>query len=373
MTTSAPIASPSPAPAPATFSQRVTKASLRNDVLLVFALGLGLYLAWHVRDVLLLIYVSALFAVVLRPLVAGVMRIHIGKRHLTRVAAVFLLAFVLIALMATFLTFTMPPIVHDLTTFVQELPQKSVHLQERVHRIVFLRRVNLTAMSIKLRDGAIAGSGDFLSSLGTGAARLADIVTGIILTLYFLIEGDHIYIWFLSLVPESSRDRLDTTLERASVRMGKWLLGQSMLMLILAVTSGIVFFFLHVRYGFALAVMLGAANIIPVVGALVVGSLALLAAAMDSFTKMLGVLAFGLIYAQFENGYLTPRIMQSSVDLSGTAVIISLLLGLSLAGVAGAMVAVPTAVLVAVLIEEYAVQKAVVKVEPPVEKLVIEP
>ncbi len=370
------MSSPTPAlttpPPQAAPTEPVTKASLRNDILLVFALGLGLWAAWHVREVLLLVYVSALFAVVLRPLVAGVMRLHIGKRHLTRVSAIFLLVLVLAILAAIFLTFTIPPIVHDLTNFVQDMPQKTARLQERIQRIGFLHSVNLTAISVKLRKEAIAGTGDFLSSLGNWAAKLADIVTGLILMIYFLIEGDHIYIWLLSLVPPSSRDRLNMTMERAATRMGRWLLGQSMLMLILGVTSGVVFFFLHVRYAFALAVMLGVANIIPVVGALVVGSLALLAAAMDSITKMLGVLAFGLIYAQIENGILTPRIMQSSVDLSGAAVIISLLLGLSFAGVAGAMVAVPTAVLIAVLMEEYAVQKAIVEEEAPAEKLVVE-
>jgi predicted PurR-regulated permease PerM len=89
------------------------------------------------------------------------------------------------------------------------------------------------------------------------------------------------------------------------------------------------------------------------VGALVTGSLALLAAAMDSWAKVASVFVFGIVYAQIESAYLTPRIMRTSVNLTGTAVIVALLLGVSFAGVAGAMVAVPTAVLVAVLVEEY--------------------
>lgn len=351
---------PSPTPR-VPLTERITKTSLRHDILFAFALALGLYVAWRVRDVLLLLYVSALFAVVLGPLVKGVMRLRIGSKHPTRVLAIFLLVFGLLLMAGLFLSFTLPPIVRDLTNFAEDLPKKTAELELRVRHIPLLRHVNLTAISLKLKNSAIAGTGDFLTSLGDWAAKLADIVTGIILTIYFLIEGEGIYTWVLSMVPEQRRERLDTTLQRAAVRMGRWLLGQSMLMLILALTSGVVFFLLHVRYGFALAILLGVANLIPVMGAMVVGSLALLAAAMDSITKMLGVLAFGLIYAQVENGFLTPRIMQSSVDLSGTAVIVALLLGLSLAGVAGAMVAVPTAVLVAVLMEEYAVQKAPMK------------
>jgi predicted PurR-regulated permease PerM len=68
------------------------------------------------------------------------------------------------------------------------------------------------------------------------------------------------------------------------------------------------------------------------------------------------VALFYAIYAQVETSYLTPRIMKSSVDLSALGVLIALLVGSKLAGVVGAMIAVPTAVLVSVLIQEYLVQ-----------------
>jgi predicted PurR-regulated permease PerM len=64
-----------------------------------------------------------------------------------------------------------------------------------------------------------------------------------------------------------------------------------------------------------------------------------------------------VVYINIENAYLTPRIMRSSVDLMGLTILIALLCGTALAGIAGALVAVPTAALVAVLLEEYAVRK----------------
>jgi predicted PurR-regulated permease PerM len=72
---------------------------------------------------------------------------------------------------------------------------------------------------------------------------------------------------------------------------------------------------------------------------------------------MAGVLIFYAIYVNLENAVLTPRIMRSSVNLMGLTVLIALLLGTALAGVVGALVAVPTAALIAVLLDEYAVQK----------------
>jgi predicted PurR-regulated permease PerM len=153
------------------------------------------------------------------------------------------------------------------------------------------------------------------------------------------------------------RSRLDLALRRAEVRMGKWLIGQGSLMLILGLTSTVVYLSLHVRYAYALGVLTGLLNIIPVLGAALCIVLALLAAAADSWGRVLGVGIFYLIYLQIENSFLTPRIMKSSVDLPGLAIIVALLVGSALQGVLGALVSVPTAVLVAVLIDEYLVQK----------------
>jgi predicted PurR-regulated permease PerM len=80
-------------------------------------------------------------------------------------------------------------------------------------------------------------------------------------------------------------------------------------------------------------------------------------AAIDSWGRVLGVAIFYLIYMQVENSYLTPRIMKNSVDLPALAILVSLLFGFALEGILGAMVAIPTAVLVAVLLDEYLVQK----------------
>ncbi len=111
------------------------------------------------------------------------------------------------------------------------------------------------------------------------------------------------------------------------------------------------------RYAILLGLLMGLFNIIPVAGGVITILLAAGVAAIDSWQKMVGVLIFYAIYTQVENAYLTPRIMRSSVNLPGLAVLIALLAGSALAGVVGALVAVPTAALLAVLIDEYVVQK----------------
>jgi predicted PurR-regulated permease PerM len=111
--------------------------------------------------------------------------------------------------------------------------------------------------------------------------------------------------------------------------MGRWLLGQGTLMLILGVCSTIVFALLRVRYAYALGVIMGLFNLVPVAGALISVSLVVLVAALDSWGRVAGVLIFYIVYLQIENTWLTPKIMRTQVDLAGLTILIALLLGLS--------------------------------------------
>ena len=172
-----------------------------------------------------------------------------------------------------------------------------------------------------------------------------------------MIEGDHAYGWFMSFLSVDNRLRLAVTLYKAEIRMSKWLFGQGTLMLILGVSSIIVFGLLHVRYFVLLGVLMGLMNIIPIAGGVITILLVALVAALDSWSKVAGVFIFYIIYINVENAWLIPRIMRSSVNLMGLAVLISLIAGTERAGIAGALVAVPTAALIAVLLDEYAVQK----------------
>jgi predicted PurR-regulated permease PerM len=128
-------------------------------------------------------------------------------------------------------------------------------------------------------------------------------------------------------------------------------------MLILGLSSTIVFLSLDLRYAYALGVLCGLLNIVPVLGAAVSLVLALLVAAIDSWGRVLGVAIFFVLYLQVENSWLVPRIMKNRVNLPALGIFVALLLGSALEGIPGAMVAIPTAVLVSVLLEEYLVHK----------------
>jgi len=331
--------------------------NLRRDIVFAFALGLACYLVWLIRDVLVMLYVSALFAVVLTPMVRFTSRFRIRRWQPFKGYAVLFLLLVLAGAVTAFGFLALPPVIRDMQGFSREMPSRLPALLERLQNVPLVQQLDSADLGSRLQGFVSQAATYLLFSISDWAGKLFNIVMGFILTIYFILEGDSAYRWFLSLFPVEHRERLDATLQRAEIRMGKWLLGQGSLMLILGVVSTIVYLSLHIRYAYALGVLTGLLNIIPVLGAAICIALALLVAAIDSWGRVLGVAIFYLIYLQLENSYLIPRIMKNRVGLPGLAILVALIVGSALEGILGALVSVPTAVLVAVLLDEYVVRK----------------
>jgi predicted PurR-regulated permease PerM len=228
---------------------------------------------------------------------------------------------------------------------------------EWLNRLPFADRIDTDALTTRIENGVTEAAEYIFLSIGNWASAIADIAMGLILTMYFSLEGATAYRWALSFFPPSAHSRLDSTLQRAEKRMGRWLLGQGSLMLILGVVSTITYLALHVRYAYALGFLTGLLNIVPVVGAAVSVGLALIVSAIDSWGRVIGVAIFYVVYLNVENSLLIPRIMRSSVGLPGLAILIGLLIGAALGGIVGAAVSVPTTVLIAELVKEYLVNK----------------
>lgn len=330
----------------------------RGNILFAFAVAIALALAWELRDVLLLVYVSALFAVVLMPVVNGIVRFEMrGGRRVSRGLAITILIGSAILLITVLLAIGLPPVIRDIRQFANDLPQRLPEMVNRLRRLPMADRLGIDDMAQRIENALSATAGYLIASAPKWAARIFDILTAIVLCVYFMLEGDHAYQWIMSLLAIPDRLRLAVTLEKAEIRMSRWLFGQTLLMLILGVTSTVAFGLLHVRYFVMLGVLMGLMNIIPIAGGIITISIVCAIAALDSWTRSAGVLVFYLIYVNIENAYLTPRIMRSSVNLMGLSVLIALLAGTALAGVVGALVAVPTAALISVLADEYIVHK----------------
>ncbi len=331
---------------------------VRSHIAFAFAMALAIYVAWLLRDMLALCYVAALFAVVLTPVVRATSRLRVGRWHpFHGSTAILVLLLVVAGAITVFGFLAIPPVLHDLQAYDGEMPKRLPALLERLRRIPLADRLNSAQTLAWTQSTLSRAAGTMLLSLSGWANAVVEVVAGFVLTLYFILEGEGAYCWFLSFLPPQRRTRLDETLRRAAQRMEKWLVGQVSLMLILGVASTILYVSLGVRYAYGLGVITGLLNMVPVLGVTVSIVLAAFVAAIDSWSRVLGVVIFFAIWMQLESTWLVPRIMKNRVDLPALAIFVSLLLGSSLGGIPGAMVAIPTAVLVTVLADEYLVWK----------------
>ena len=330
---------------------------VRAQILFATGIFLLLALAWKLLKELEIIYVSAVFAGVLTPVVSRITQLKIRSWHPSRAIAIIILLAILVLAIGLFFTIGVPPVARDIRNFSTDLPQHLPAIVARAKKIPLADKIGLDQIVAKAENAAAATATYLFTSLPLWLSHILDILTATFLCIYFMLEGETAYQFFLSLFHHRSRVRLDATLRKAELKMSKWLLGQGLLMLTLGICSTIVFGILHVRYFILLGVMMGALNLIPIAGGVITIILAGGVAAIDSWTKMLGVFIFYAVYINIENAVLTPRIMKSSVDLSGLTVLVALLIGTALAGIVGALVAVPTAALITVLLDEYAVQR----------------
>lgn len=325
----------------------------RSDILFFFGVILALWVAYSVRDVLMLIYVSALFAVVLSPAISAIQKMRIHRWRAGRGFAIVFLILMLALAGTLFAVFALPPVYRDGRNFSADLPRHLDELKEGIKHLPFASKIDPAGLQ-KYATEIAGGAGGLFLNLAGG---IFGLFTAVILTAYFIIDGERTFQWAVSLFPLDQQPRLASTLMRAKARMRNWLIGQTLLMLSLGVSSLIVYWSLGLKYFYLLAMFAGIANILPIAGPISAVVLASVVAVLDSPQKLVGVIVFFAIYFQIESVFLSPRIMKHTLNLSPLTVIIALSMGGALAGVVGALVSVPTAALVMVLVDEYLVKR----------------
>src|SRR5579864_2735652 len=131
-----------------------TSRSLRSDITFAFAIALAGYLAWLLRHVLVLLYVSALFAVVLQPLVQFVAALRIGRFQPFRRVAIFILLLFVIGGLVAFGFFALPPVIRDLEEFGKEMPLRLPPLLEKLRHFPLASRIDLHDLASRIQDFA---------------------------------------------------------------------------------------------------------------------------------------------------------------------------------------------------------------------------
>jgi predicted PurR-regulated permease PerM len=323
------------------------------------ALAITLVLLWTlylIRGPLLVIYVSGLFATGMAPLVEWIERRRvraISMRRVPRAVAILVIYATVIGLIVSIGAAVLPPMVAQVEEFWKNFP---TYLEQAQARLVSWGLISPDASYKEiLKQAPVSGgnvAGVIISTMGGVLGGIFGFVSMLLLTFYFLVESRSIFSFFVRLFPRRHHNRVSDVVARGAEKVSAWLGGQLLLGLIIGTITAIGYAFMGVPYFFVLAVIAGIGEMIPMVGPLLSAIPAVGVALTVSPALALGVAVFCLTLQMIENNVLVPKVMGETVGLNAVTVIISLAIGSELLGFLGALLAVPTAAIVQVLVEE---------------------
>jgi predicted PurR-regulated permease PerM len=320
--------------------------------------AVGALLAWwlgglllSIGSVLVLIVVSMFLAVGLNPAVEW-----LGRRGVRRSVAVLVVVAVVVGAVALFVVALVPVIADQVALIVANAPTWFRDLQSNG----LVRRLDARYDVVDRLEGFVLG-GDFSSAVFGGVigvslrvlSFLANTFIVVVLTLYFLAGLPQVKHAGYLLAPASSRARVTELGDRILRSVGAYVSG-AFLVAMAAGTSSLVFLFVVglEQYAVALAAVVTLLDVIPMIGA-TLGAVVVCAIGFATDVHVgLWCVAFFVAYQQFENYVVYPRVMSRSVDLPGSLIVIAALVGASLLGVVGALLAIPTAAAIVLLLRE---------------------
>jgi predicted PurR-regulated permease PerM len=339
------------------------RSALRIVAWSIVMVGVALLLAvalYQVRTVLMLVYVSALLAIGLAPIVRAVERqtvLPVGTRRFPRWLAILTLYLTLLVAVVGLGFAVIPPLVRQGQSLWRRLPDLFARGQQfLIDRGLLDHQFTMSEALQKAPTSVLGAGGDAVTTVVGAVIDVAGgvfgVVTILILTFYMLVESDTIFRRFVRLFPIEQRLRIATVSSDITIKVSAWLGGQLLLGAIIGTTATLGLWLLGMPYFFVLGFIAGVGELIPMVGPVLSAIPALMVALTVSPSMALGVGAFFLVQQQFENHLLVPKLMERQVGVSAVTVIIALLMGGSLLGIVGALLAVPTAAVLQVIFDE---------------------
>ena len=311
----------------------------------------GLYL---VRGALLLIYMAVLVAIGLAPLAGAIERAKLPTyRLLPRWIAILVIYLCFIGALVGVGLLVIPPLVEQARALWSALPGMLHGAQQwLIDRGLLARELSFTE-AVQRAPGAGPDAVETLVGAIWGFfGGVFGLVTILILAFYFMLDAERFAHGFVRLFPRSERPRVEDACRRVSTKVSAWLGGQLLLGGIIGGTAALGLFLMGVPYFYVLALIAAIGEMIPIVGPLMAAIPAVAVAFSVSPALALGVAVFFFIQQQFENHVLVPKVMERQVGVSAGLVIVALVIGGTLLGVVGAILAVPTVAILQVVFEE---------------------
>jgi predicted PurR-regulated permease PerM len=314
---------------------------------------LGLWFLYLVRDVIALLVVSVIFVSAIEPVVDW-----LGKKKIPRSASVLAIYAIIISVISLAVSFLIPPIseqIKDLSANYPVYSQKVISFFSEINNFITRNHISIDTNQIAGNFGSEISNftrNIFSTTLGLFSGIISIIVV-FSLTFYMSVEEDGIKKFIASVSPVRNHEYLMQLTDRIKRKIGKWLIGQFFLMFIIFILDWIGLSLAGVPYALILAIFAGIMEIIPYVGPIISAVPGVVLGFLVSPTVGLLALVVYVISQQLENHIITPQIMKKAVGLSPITVILVLLIGAKLAGITGAILAIPVGTALSLIVKDY--------------------
>jgi predicted PurR-regulated permease PerM len=338
--------------------ERVVTLRPRNIVsvaLILVGLAIALWVVYTARHVLTWVFVAVFLALALNPAVAALQRRTPISRRLSAAAVIYLLALAVLVGLGFLL---IPPIVDQTQGLADAAPGYVHDLTAGRGPLGFLQ--SKYHIVDKVREATKGGGTDFAGGATTALAitkgvltAVAGVVTVAFMTFFMILEGpawmDRIY----SLATPESRPRWEDVGRRIGATVSGYVTGNLLISFIAGAACALVLFIAGVPYALALGLLVAILDLIPLAGATLAGIIIVTVAFLTSTTAGIVVAVFFVLYQQLENHLLQPLVYGRTVELSPLAVLIAVLVGAEVAGVLGALAAIPVAGTLQILLVDW--------------------
>jgi predicted PurR-regulated permease PerM len=322
---------------------------------LVLATALLIYIVLQIRQVLTWIVVGAFFAVALYPLVGWVQRRLLGGRR--RALATFLVFLVVFVLLSALIAAFAVPLVNEGTKLAGQLPTLISDarsgrgpigdLLQRTNALQWVQD-NQDKIS-KFASGLTAPAASVASGFATG---IAGTLTVFVLAYLMVLEGPKVVQTSLNVFPPATAERIGRVGADCAKSVTGYISGNLLISFICGLLTYAVLLVMGVPFAGLIALFVGLADLIPLVGATIGGAVAVLAGFIHSVPAGIAVLVFFVLYQQLENHLLQPLVFARTVQLNPLTVIVAVLIGVELMGILGALLAIPVASMIQVILRD---------------------
>jgi predicted PurR-regulated permease PerM len=316
----------------------------------LLVMALGIWAALALRDILFMIFVVFIFVASVNPTV------KILQKYMSRPIAVALF-FTLLILVVTLLSYMIiPALVTQMNQLAHLLPDFLERLKPLVATLQSAKYSTVIDSAIQnLGSGAQNVGNNFYTTLLSVFGGIATLVSGLVLSFYLLLEEKSAREFFHQILPADRYQAVYSTVRKISIQLGAWIRGQLTVMLAVAVLNALAYAIIGIPSPLALGVWSGIGEAIPYIGP-VLGVIpgVVLAISTGSVIKLILVVAINyFVIQQIQNFYITPKVMSRVIGLSPVLIILAILVGITLFGVIGAIIALPVAAIISVVVGDW--------------------